>query len=320
MSEQGSPATTVAGIGAPIKGALWMIFGAAASACVAGIVRHVSAELHPFEIAFFRNLFGLVFMLPWLMRNGLGALHTRRLGLYTLRAVLGVVAMLSWFSAIAMMPLADAVALNFTAPLFGTVLAAFVLAEVVRVRRWTATAVGFLGAMIILRPGFEELSLASVIVLVAAVAMAASGTVIKILSRTESTNAIITYTVIYLTPMSLLPALFVWRTPDMDTLLWLAALGGLATLGQFGLTRAFAAADASAMLPFDFARLPFAALIGFLAFGEQPDLWTWGGAAVIAAATIYIAHREAKVARTATAAAAVAEGVQAGPEALRPKR
>lgn len=292
---------------APVKGALWMVFAAAAFAGMAGVVRHVSGHLHPFEIVFFRNFFGLVFMLPWLMRNGFGALKTRRLGLYTVRAILGVISMLAAFSAVAMMPIADAMALSFTAPLFGTVLAAVVLAEVVRLRRWAATGVGFLGAMLILRPGFGEIDPAAMLALVGAAAVAASGTVIKMLSRTEPTNAIVTYMVLFLTPMSLVPALFVWTAPDFKSLLWLAILGGLGTLAHIGLTRAFKAAEASVVLPFDFVRLPFAALIGYAAFDERPDLWTWTAAAVIAAATFYVARSEAKAAGAAAVAAATPE-------------
>ena len=285
---------------APVEGALWMVFAAAAFAGMAGVVRHVSGDLHPFEIVFFRNLFGLVFMLPWLAKSGLGVLKTRRLGLYTVRAVLNVIAMLAAFSALAMMPIADAMALSFTAPLFGTVLAALVLAEGVRLRRWAATGVGFLGAMLILRPGFGEMNPAALLALVGAAAVAATGTVIKMLSGTEPVNAIVAYMVIFLTPMSLVPALYVWTAPDLESLLWLAILGGLGTLAHIGVTRAFKAADASLVLPFDFVRLPFAALIGYAAFDERPDAWTWIAAAVIAGATLYVARSEAKAAAAAT--------------------
>ncbi|HEY4636537.1 MAG TPA: DMT family transporter [Rhodospirillales bacterium] len=285
---------------APVEGALWMVFAAAAFAGMAGVVRHVSGDLHPFEIVFFRNLFGLVFMLPWLAKSGLGVLKTRRLGLYTVRAVLNVIAMLAAFSALAMMPIADAMALSFTAPLFGTILAALVLAEGVRLRRWAATGVGFLGAMLILRPGFGEMNPAALLALVGAAAVAATGTVIKMLSGTEPVNAIVAYMVIFLTPMSLVPALYVWTAPDLESLLWLAILGGLGTLAHIGVTRAFKAADASLVLPFDFVRLPFAALIGYAAFDERPDAWTWTAAAVIAGATLYVARSEAKAAAAAT--------------------
>ncbi len=271
----------------------------AASLCFAGmigIIRHLNAveALHAFEIAFFRNLFGLAFMLPWLAKTGLGALKTKRIGLYTVRGLLGILAMLCWFWAITVMPMAEAVALSFTTPIFATVLAAMVLHETVRARRWTATVVGFLGVVIILRPGFEDVTLAATAVLVSALAMAASVIAIKSLSKTEPTDAIVTYMVIYLTPMSLVAAIFVWTTPELHVWPWLIGLGGLATLGHQFLTRAFKVADASAVMPFDFLRLPFVAALAWVFFDETADLWTWAGAAVIFGASAYITYREAR--------------------------
>ena len=298
MPEDRSARARAATLTAPLRGALWMIAASAMFAGMIGIIRFlaVRGDLHPFEIAFFRNLFGLAFMLPWLARVGFAGLRTRRIGLYTLRGVISLMAMLSWFWAVSVMPLAEAVALSFTTPIFATVLAVIVLHEVVRARRWTATLIGFLGAMIILRPGVGQLAPAALVVLFSAMAIAGAITCLKLLARTESANAIVTYMVLFLTPMSLVPALFVWTTPSWETLPWLVALGGLATAAHGCVTRGFAAADASAMMPFDFVRLPFAALIGFLVFGEVPDLWTWVGAAIIFGASAYIAHREARIA------------------------
>lgn len=287
-----------AALPAPLRGALWMVSASAMFAGMIGIIRFLAVrdELHPFEIVFFRNLFGLAFMLPWLARAGFAGLRTRRIGLYTLRGVISLMAMLSWFWAVSVMPLAEAVALSFTTPIFATVLAVVVLHEVVRARRWTATLTGFLGAMIILRPGLHPLAPAALVVLFSAVAIAGAITCLKQLARTESANAIVTYMVLFLTPMSLIPALFVWTTPSWDSLFWLVALGGLATAAHGCVTRGFAAADASAIMPLDFVRLPFAALIGFVVFDEVPDIWTWIGAAVIFGASAYIAHRETRLA------------------------
>ncbi len=271
-------------------------------ASMAGIVRYVSAELHPFEIAFFRNFFGLAFMMPWLARVGWGGLKTRRIGLYTLRGVIGLAAMLSFFWAITMLPLAQVTALSFTAPLFATILAVFVLSEVVRARRWAAILIGFVGVLIILRPGAQEVGWPTLAVLFSSLLMATASVTIKILSRTEPTSAIVTYMVIYLTPMSLIPALFVWQTPSWSAMGWLVILGGVATTAHQCLTRAFTVAEASAVMPYDFTRLLFAATIGYVFFDQIPDMWSGVGAAVIVAASVYVAHREAVVARSAKAA------------------
>ncbi len=279
---------------APVKGALWMLVSAAALAGLTGVVRHMSAGLHPFEIAFFRSFFGLLILAPWLMRSGLGVLRTKRLGLYTLRCALGVATMLMWFTAISMVPLADAVALGFTSPLFVILGAALFLGEVVRGRRLGATLCGFAGALIILRPGSGVLDLGAVLVLLSAVTLAGANLSVKELSRTEPVQAIVTYMVIFMVPLTFIPALLVWQTPTPAQLAELIGLAAVATLGNYAMTRAVAVADASAVMPYDYDRLPFAALIGFFVFGEISDAATWIGAGVIAVASLYLAHHESK--------------------------
>lgn len=262
-------------------------------AIMIGIIRHVSAEIHAFEIAFFRNLFGLLWMLPWFLKVGSDGLKTQRIGLYSLRAVAGVAAMLTWFTAVTIMPLTEAVALSFTTPFFATILAILFLGEIVRARRWSAIIVGFIGAMIILRPGIEAIRPEALLVLFSAFCVAAATLFVKMLSRTEHPNAIVAYMVIFLTPISLVPAIFVWRWPSWTMLGWMALLGLIATLSHLCYTRAFRAADTSAIMPFDFSRLLFSALIGFLFFQEIAGIWTWVGAAIIVSAAIYTARREA---------------------------
>jgi drug/metabolite transporter (DMT)-like permease len=275
-----------------LRGALWMIAAAAAFAGMAGTIRLVADRLHPFEVAFFRSFFGLLWMAPWILRVGLGALRTQRIGLYLLRTVASGGSMLAQFTALALMPLADAVALNFTFPLFATMTAAAFLGERVSRAQWLATAIGFLGVVTIMRPGFHALSPAYFLPLLAAALSAWSAVSVKTLSRTESANAIVTYMTLLMTPALLVPALFVWTMPDLGSLGWLALVGAFGTLGHLTLTRAFAATDASAVIPFDFFRLPFVAAIGFLVFGERPDLWTWIGAAIIVGSTVEVARRQ----------------------------
>lgn len=281
----------------PIKGALFMITAAFGFSIMNALVREVSSELHPFEIAFFRNVFALLFTLPWLLRVGAAGWKTTRPGLQLLRSVLGLAAMLTWFSSLALLPLAEATALNFTVPLFATLGAAIVLGESVRARRWSATVVGFLGVIVILRPGFAELQPEMALPIVAAVFMAGSVLTVKKLSSSDSPETVVFYMNLILTPLSFLPALFVWQWPSGDALLMMAGVGFVGSLSHLLLTRAYVHGDASAIIPFDYARLPFVAAIGFLFFDELPDLWTWVGAAVIAGSAIYIARREAQVAR-----------------------
>lgn len=289
----------------PIRGGLWMMLACAAFAGMSVTIRQLSHDMHPFEIVFFRNLTGLAFMLPWLMRVGTSALRTDHTRYYLGRSFLGFLSMLLWFSALALMPIAEATALSFTAPLFATIFAVILLHEVVRRRRWTATVIGFLGAMLILRPGFSQPGLAHALVLGSSALSGINAILVKQLTRSESANAIVTYMTLYILPMSLVPALFVWVAPPLHTVPLIALLGVLATAGHQALTRAFATTDTSIVMSFDYGRLPFAALIAWFIFDETPDLWTWTGAAVIVASSAYIAHREATLARARRSAAEV---------------
>jgi len=241
--------------------------------------------------------FGLVLLAPWILRSGPALWRSRNKSFYLLRAGVGLVSMATWFYGITLVPLATATAVNFTAPLFATAAASLILHEDVRLRRWSAVVLGFVGVLVIMRPGVERLDANLFILLVSAATAAMNNITVKFLARTEPPARIVAYFMIYLTPLSLIPALFVWQWPAPSTLGALVGLGVLGTIAHISVARALAAADASACAPFEFARLPFAALIGFVWFGEVTDLWTWIGAAIIAGSSVYVAHREARLAR-----------------------
>jgi drug/metabolite transporter (DMT)-like permease len=291
-------------IPAPVQGALFLTFASACFAVMNLLIRLAAAELEPLQIAFLRNFFALSFMMPWLARAGLAGLRTQRLHLHLWRGVVGLTAMICWFTSVAYLPLSEAVALNFTVPLFATVAAALILHETVRARRWSATAIGFLGVLIILRPGFVEFTPLMALPIVAAAFMASSVTIVKSLSGTENPSAIVLYQNLVMTPLSLVPALFVWRWPSAATWAYVIGVGLVATMAHQAMTRAYGKADASAIIPFDYFRLPFVAILAYLAFGELADVWTWVGAGVIAGSSVYIAHREAKVERARRASRA----------------
>jgi len=284
---------------APVQGALYVTGAAVCFSLMALLVRLATEELSPVEVAFFRNLFAFLFMLPWLARVGVGGLYTAHPRRHVARALIGLGGMYSWFTAVALLPLAEAVALNFTAPLFVTAGAALFLGEVVRARRWTATVVGFLGALVILRPGATAVSAVSLLPVAAAVCMAAATLVVKTLARHDRPGTIVLYQNLLMTPISFVPALFVWRWPSAGTLASLVALGLAAAVAHVLVARAYTKAEASAVQPFAYARLPLTAFFAYLAFGEVPTPWVWPGAALIAGAAIYITHREAQLARSA---------------------
>jgi len=238
-------------------------------------------------------------LVPWLMRIGLGSLRTEKFWFYVLRAAVSLVSMLTWFYGITLVPLATATTLNFTGPLFATAGAALVLGETVRLRRWVAVVMGFFGVLVIIRPGVASLDPNMLIILLSAATAGLGVVTVKFLSRSESATAIVTYMVLYSAPLALIPALFVWRWPSAAALGELVLLGMLGTTAHFAMVRAYSAADASACAPFEFLRMPMAVLIAWLVFAEVTDLWTWLGAALIAGSSIYVAHREAQLARRA---------------------
>jgi drug/metabolite transporter (DMT)-like permease len=265
------------------------------------LIRQATLELHTFEVVFFRNSFALLIMLPWLTRHGIGALRTERLGLYLLRAGIGIVGMTASFWALTLIPLAQATALSFTAPLFATAGAALVLGELVRIRRWSAVIVGFVGTLVVIRPGLESLSPGALLSLAGALHIAVSTLIVKSLTRTERAETVVVYMVLLQSPLALLPALFVWQMPSAAGFLWLFLLAATGTLGHICFTRAYALAEVTQLQPLEFIRLPLVALFGFLFFAQVPTLWTWVGGAIIFAATAYITHREARLARAARA-------------------
>lgn len=259
------------------------------------LVRYVSDELDPIQISFFRNAFGFVVFAPWLMKYGLSVMYTQRLGLHGLRAVLNVLAMFAYFTALSVTPLAQVTALGFTAPIFAALLSVALLGERFRMRRWAALIIGFAGTLVILRPGFQTVDLGSVLVLISAVLWGTTMIVIKVLARTESSMTITGYMNLLLTVLSLGPALYVWQTPQPETWIWLLLIGVLGTLAQVALAQALKEADAGVVMPFDFLKLLWISVLGFVFFSEVPDLFIWLGGAIVFASTTYLAYRESQL-------------------------
>lgn len=289
----------------PLRGIALIVLSGMFAMAMNSAIRHVSAELHPFEIAFFRNVFGFAMLLPLLARaGGWRALRTRRLGLHAARGIFNAVGMLAFFLALTMAPLADVAALNFTSPLFAALLAIVILGERLGPRRRAGLLFGFLGALIILRPGVEVVSPGALVALLAAAGWACAMVIIKMLTRTETSLAITAYAALFVAAFSLPPALFFWEWPSATSLGWLLLIGLLGSGAQLCLAQAFSEADATVVLPFDFLKLVWASLFGWLFFAEVTDLMTWVGGTVIFASATYVAIRERQAARQSSSAAA----------------
>ncbi|MEQ8603786.1 MAG: DMT family transporter [Marivibrio sp.] len=278
-----------------LKGMGWMFCAAVGFASMHAAIRQVSHELHPFEIAFFRNFFAVLVMLPLLLKLGLAPLRTDRPWLLGARAAINLVAMLIYFTALSITPLADVSALSFLAPIFVTLLGVIFLKDSVGWRRWAAIAVGFAGAVTVIRPGLGSFDIGHLYVVISTVIWAVALLIIKVLSRTESSMTITLYMGIMMAPMSLIPALFVWQWPSGGALLWLVGIGAFGAGAQWALSESLRLGETAVVMPIDFFKLIWAAILGYVLFQEVPDLFTWiGGAAIFAAAT-YIAVRESRL-------------------------
>ena len=297
--------------GAPATSSHWRAAGLMlASTVLFGFmvvtIRLAAASLHTFEIAFFRNFFGLLAALPLLLIHGPGLLRTTQFPRYLVRCLVGVTSMLCGFWAIGHLPLAQAVSLSYSTPLFVTIAAAALLGEQVRIRRWAAVVAGIIGVLVIVRPGTEGFSAGSLVAVMAALLSSIVAIQIKQLSAVEPADRIVLWTTLLWVPMSLVPALGVWQWPQGIAWLWVVAAGVFGTGGHMLWTRALKLGDVSALQPISFMQLPIVALSGWLLFGEALDRWTVLGALVILAANAYIAHREAVLARRASSEAASA--------------
>lgn len=275
-----------------------MLLAAMGYIITGALVKHLAGRYSVFEVAFFRSAFAVILLAPMIYRIGLGGFRTQKFPLHVLRAVMGYLGIMCWFYGVSRIPLSDYYALQFTTPLFTIAGAVLVLGERSSVRHWLAVFVGFGGALVILRPGFNEVGLGGLAAIAAAVSFAAVNNTIRFISRTDSTAVIVVYANLMIILISAVPAVPGWVTPSWVDLLWMAAVGLFGTIAQYSITRAVSVAEARVVQPFDFARLPFAALVGYLVFAELPDGWTWIGAVIIFAAGYYVLQLERRPARS----------------------
>lgn len=279
------------------QAALLMLASTVLFGLMAVAIRLASQSLHTFEVAFFRNFFGLLATLPLLVRHGPSLLRTQHFPRYLLRCLIGITGMMCGFWAIGHLPLAQAVSLSYSSPIFVVIAAALFLGERVHARRWSAVAIGFIGVLVITRPGSDDFSVGMLIAIFSALMTGLVSIQIKQLSALEPADRIVFYTTLIWVPMSLIPAALVWRWPEGIVWVWVVAAGLLGTCGHMLWTRALKLGDVSALTPISFMQLPVVATAGWLLFGERVDRWTIAGTFIILASSAYIAHREALLAK-----------------------
>lgn len=277
-----------------IRGMIWMTLCALSFAIANSAIRYAADEMHPLEMVFWRNLFGILVVIPLIWRVGLAHLKTERLGLHAVRGALQAGSQGFWFVAVTLIPMADVFALGFTGPIFASLGAIILLREPSRMGRWLAIACGLLGAMFIVRPGFSEISLGAVLALSSAVIFGCAKIANKSLSSTESSTRVIVYVTLITTPLSLIPALFVWTWPSMSGYAWALLISFFMTIGLWLMSQAYREGDLSAVEPFSYTILVFAAISGYFVFGEMPVQWSWIGAAIIALGGIVLVRTEVR--------------------------
>lgn len=284
----------------------WMLLTTFLFLGVTGIVRHVGSDLPNIEAAFLRYVFGLVLVLPAARALWRTPLSKRQWGLYSARGFLHGIGVMLWFYAMARIPIAEVTAIGYISPIFVTIGAAIFLGERLQWRRIGAVVAAFVGALIILRPGFQDLNSGQLAQLTAAPLFAAS----LLLAKRFTDNASSWFIVFMLSAtctLTLLPgAIAQWRDPTWTELGWMALTAVFATVGHYTMTQAFRCAPITVTQPIGFLQLVWATILGMVVFAEPLDPFVLAGGAVIVASATYISHREARVALRQTTPPAAA--------------
>ncbi|MDH3263472.1 MAG: DMT family transporter [Paracoccaceae bacterium] len=277
----------------PVAGILWMLVTGACFVGVTAVVKHVGRGVPAAEAAFLRYALGLVFLIPMLGPMRAARLSHRTLALFGLRGLVHTGGVLLWFYAMTQIPIAEVTAMNYLNPVYVTLGAALFLGERLALRRLAAIAAALLGALLILRPGFREISPGHVAMIFTALLFAASYLTAKHLSG-EASAAVVVFMLSVTVTIGLAPfAWAVWVTPSPGQLGWLFLVAALATAAHYAMTLAFAAAPVAVTQPVTFLQLVWAVMLGVFVFGEPADLWVIAGGATIMAAVSFITWREA---------------------------
>ncbi|MEE2932808.1 MAG: DMT family transporter [Pseudomonadota bacterium] len=281
-----------------LRGAMWMLFMAIFFVAADSIIKILSRRLDPIEIVFFRNIFSILWLIPAIANaGGFKAFQTNYPWLQLTRATLGGIAMICIFYSLKLLPLADATAVMFSRAIWMIPCAVLLLGETVQWRRWTATIVGFIGVILMVQPtellDFNSIKIGMIFALTNAFLAAVIFTLIKILKgRGESNLTILLWHASISILMTSIPTWFLWITPTPFEILLLIALGLIVTLAHSCLIQALAVGEATAVTPFEYSRVLFAGLVGFIFFSEVPSIWSFVGTLLLIASALYIARRE----------------------------
>ncbi len=258
------------------------------------LIKLLGQRLHITQILLVRQIGMVIMVAPAILRNFPGSLRTTRPGLQLIRVFCALVAMLFGFTAVIHMPLADATAIFFAKSFFVTVFAVFFLAEIVGVYRWSAVLIGFVGVLIMLQPGTDNFSIYGLASLVGAAGAAAVMILLRLLSRSDSTDTIMTYGALGVGLVMIVPGIYFWQQPTASEWLLLTAVAVVSFFGQRSNIFAYKHGEASLLASLDYVRLLWATLFGFLVFDQLPGMSTWFGAVIVVAAAIFTIYRETR--------------------------
>jgi len=264
-----------------IRAALWMSGALLSFSAMAIAGRQLSAELTTFQILFFRSLGGLAVLAAVLQRSGWAQVRTQVFGTHLLRNVAHFGGQYAWFYGVALIPLAEVFAIEFTVPIWTAILATIFLGERMNTLRALAVALGFAGVLVIVRPGAETMSLPALVVLGGAFCFAIAHVFMKRLAGSDSALTIPFYMTVIQLPIALLPSLAHWVWPSPRLWPWVGVVAVAAVSAHYCLARAFRLADATVVVPMDFLRLPLIAVVGLIFYGETLTAWVFVGALII---------------------------------------
>ncbi len=278
---------------ANLKGAVVLMVAALFFSVMVATIKLLGQQLHITQILLVRQIIMTAIVAPAIMMGFSGSLRTTRFGLQLARVVFALIGMLAGFSAVIHLPLADATAIGFAKSFFVTIFAVFILAETVGPRRWFAVALGFVGVLIMMRPGTDAFSIYGLYALIGAAGAGAVMIMIRIMARTDSPTTIMTYQALGVGLAMAVPGIYFWQWPDATQWILIVVMGLVSYLGQYFNILAYKWGEASFMASLDYVRLLYATAWGFVLFGTLPQIGTWIGAGIIIAASIYTIRREA---------------------------
>ena len=272
---------------------LLSLLGTGTAAIMVSGIKLLSQDLNPFMIAFYRCIFGVIIMLPFMIYNYPEAWKTHNIKLQFVRSAINVYSMISWFTAIGTLQLEKAAAIGFTTPLFTTILAIIFLGEVIRIQRITALIVGFIGILVVIRPGYIPFESGALWLLSAAITFSIVIIIVKKLTEKDSSLTTAFYQMAFMVPPTFFIALFFWESININQFLLFIFVAIAGFITQFSFAQCLKMAETTFIMPIQFTKLIWLSLIGYFFFMEVPDIWTWIGASIIFSSILFIAYREA---------------------------